>query len=798
MRDSFPPGRRTAAGTRTILATAAALGAFAAGAPAQDWTAEFPPSGGGVSRGPLQAACVYGGELVVAGSNDFTVPGGSATPFGLIARWNGSRWTSLGAGLRQPPIGNRPGVMACTVFGGELVAGGLLRGAGSVVLKGVGAWNGARWRALGDLSSWTVSELAVYRGRLYAGSQNGAMGLRRFDPVANRWVDLGLTRSLTGNQQGPAQITALYAHSDGTLWVSGHFDHARGKRVPGLVRWNGTTFTPVPGAAAVFDSLTEAAEDIVEFQGSTYVGGHFFWSSGGLQGGLARWNGTGFVPVSPGNRSGAGRLAVFRQRLYVYRRPNRIDAWDGRTYRSLAAQSGLYVGDLAVYGNELIVLGKFTSLASVNSPNIVAFDGSRWREFGGAPGSPGGAPSILVPYRGGLLSSGNRPRDRAGRSLPGFVHFFDGSGWVRAPAAPSPLGFKTIVGLGSGFLACTSRFASGSRTYQFKNGQWKGVSRGVAKDLEVYKGRVYGALGGLAVWTGTSWQRIGTALGDANDLIVYQGALYLGGATFGRSPSVYRYDGTKFSPVVGSPDGFVRSLAVWNGKLVAAGSFRKVAGKPAANIAAWDGKTWSTFGAGIQGVIGQHGIAGGLGRLVVWNNTQQAYVWNGRSFAPLGSRLVTSQAEVRLVIDPLAGHLFAYGGVKGIVGGRTVGGLTRLRLRPDWRDLGRATNRPGGAAFLTGHGLFTSFRPLRLRVANASALPAILALGTRRVDVGVFGSTLVPFPALLLTAPTTSLCAAWEIPLPITIGRGIPLYAQAWSIEGGRLFASNAVTTTSQ
>ena len=146
----------------------------------------------------VNALATYGGALVAAGMFDHS--GSSTVGLANVARWNGSAWGPLGAGLG-------PGqAMALAVYNGALVAGGdpfvsswsggaawtSLGGTNGIVYafamyngalivgrlvhtrrrrcyKDVAQWSGGVWRALGPgMSNW-VAALTVFEGALVVG-----------------------------------------------------------------------------------------------------------------------------------------------------------------------------------------------------------------------------------------------------------------------------------------------------------------------------------------------------------------------------------------------------------------------------------------------------------------------------------------------------------------------------------------------------------------------------------------------------------------------------------------------------
>src|SRR5436190_4795346 len=84
-------------------------------------------------------ALYIGGRFTLAGDADAS----------CIARWDGSRWHALGAGVAGAGPGFGPAVNALAVYGGRLIAGGSFESAGGQATSAVAAWNGSGWMLLG-------------------------------------------------------------------------------------------------------------------------------------------------------------------------------------------------------------------------------------------------------------------------------------------------------------------------------------------------------------------------------------------------------------------------------------------------------------------------------------------------------------------------------------------------------------------------------------------------------------------------------------------------------------------------
>lgn len=146
--------------------------------------------------GPVRALCVFddgrgaGPALYVGG--DFSAAGGLAASH--VVRWNGSEWSSLGAGVS--------GVVNClSVFdsgdGPELMVGGTFDRAGKETANGIARWNGNTWMACGAGTS-------------------------------------GAVRTMMVRQEGESEV----------LYVGGDFDSAGGtSAIQRLAKWDGAQWT---------------------------------------------------------------------------------------------------------------------------------------------------------------------------------------------------------------------------------------------------------------------------------------------------------------------------------------------------------------------------------------------------------------------------------------------------------------------------------------------------------------------------------------------------------------------------
>lgn len=319
----------------------------------------------GVAATP-RAFAVYQGDLVMAG--EFIGIGGGSERY--IARWNGSSWSHLGAGMSTA-------VNALAVYNGELIAAGTFATAGGVAASRIAKWNGSSWSALGEGIGGTVNALAVYNNELIAAGSFTTAGGAAASRIA-RWN--GSTWSGLGAIDGTVQ--ALVVH-DGQLVAGGGFFTAGGVSVDRIAKWNGSVWSR-------FVYLDADVWALAVHEGSLYVGGDFTLASGATgTNHVARWTGSAWAGLGNGVDNVVRSLAVYNGELIAGGRfgmasgvtASRIAAWNGSTWSSLGSgingggpSSGI-VRSLGNYGTQLIVGGTFSGAGDVSLLHMAAWEG---------------------------------------------------------------------------------------------------------------------------------------------------------------------------------------------------------------------------------------------------------------------------------------------------------------------------------------------------------------------------------------------------------------------------------------
>lgn len=194
----------------------------------------------------------------------------------------------------------------------------------------------------------------------------------------------------------------------------------------------------------------------------------------------------------------------------------------------------------------------------------------------------------------------------------------------------------------------------------------------------------------IARWDGTSWSALGSGLnGFVNSMTVYNGELIATGSfiTTGDGTTVNRiarWNGTSWQ-ALGSPAGMngdVNEVFVYNGELIAVGNFTTAGGVSANRIARWDGSQWQALeptglnaaglGLAVLGndlyVSGNFTLAGGVPQ------TRGVARWDGANWHPVGAGALFAVRTLGIY----QGEILAGGAFNAVLGGQTVRGLARL------------------------------------------------------------------------------------------------------------------------
>ena len=356
----------------------------------------------------VHALAVRGGDLYAGGV--FGSAGGVSAD--CIAKWDGSSWSALGTGVNGI-------VSALVVKGDDLFAGGSFATAGSTAANGVAKWNGSSWSALGGGFAWAnerpaVIALTVIGGDLYAGGYFDTAGQTSASCIAqwdgSSWSALGAGMGgrgeIGGAFDGP-HICALAAIGS-DLFAGGWFKTAGETSANGIAKWDGSSWLPLGTGGNGLDGRVSA---LAVMGTDLFAGGSFTMAGGATANCIAKWDGSSWSPLGTGMElSGAfipsvpgpdvQALVVMGRDLYAGGyfstaggvSANNIAKWDGMSWSALGTGMNADVSALAVMGTDLFAGGAFTTAGSAAANRIAKWDGSSWSALG--TGFTGGAHSI--------------------------------------------------------------------------------------------------------------------------------------------------------------------------------------------------------------------------------------------------------------------------------------------------------------------------------------------------------------------------------------------------------------------
>lgn len=334
----------------------------------QNWDSRF---GALDCNARVRAVVMAGSDVYVGGS--FTTAGGM--PANHIARWDGTAWHALGAGVNDE-------VRALAVIGTDVYAGGYFTAAGGVPAGYIARWDGTAWHPVGT-------------------GVGGAVG---------------------ANNNGVAALAVV----GGELYAGGWFPMAGGTAVGRIARWDGTTWSPLgTGMNGNVFALATSGTDL-------YAGGSFTTAGGVAAAKIARWNGSTWQALDAGVNASVYSLAVTATTVYAGGpfttaggiAASRIAKWDGATWSALGAGAGDAVAALAVEGTDVYAGGWFATAGGVPVNQIAKWDGAAWTPLGTGLNGPVLAlvergPDLYVGGDFTAVGDNSKPINRFGIYHPG-------------------------------------------------------------------------------------------------------------------------------------------------------------------------------------------------------------------------------------------------------------------------------------------------------------------------------------------------------------------------------------------
>ncbi len=598
-------------------------------------------------NGPMPA------RLVIAGN--FTVAGKVLANHVALFNPTTLSWSSLGSGTDGEVTS------LATLPDGGLVVAGAFTMAGGVPANRIARWNGGSWSAFGAGFDGTVYALAVMpNGALVAGGAFLHSG-GTFVGTIVRWSGSAWLPMVTGpNYAGTDGIVrCLHVQQNGDLVMGGSFSLLGGAWYGNVARFDGVTWTGMPGLPGQVYWLRNLPN------GNLVAGGRFI-------DGCRWWNGSTWSMLGTGfDGDVLGAAIVSNGDLVVTGAfTGRCARWSGTQWSLLGTMSG----SLPTFGvcvtpmpdGGFLLGGRFASVANVVAHAVVRYSDGAWTAL--ARGADALVRCQLHHPSGDLIVAGSFTgfggatamglARRVGNTWSSFGTVNNGS--VYAMAA-MPNGDVVVVGAFDGINGIIS-----PRVARYSGGSWVPMANGpnsfvfsavaLANGDLVVGGGFYNSGGNetryVARWNGTDWLPLGMGTSGSvhalmelpNGDILAGGSFYTAGSSTNWVYNIARWDGANWSALGsglgGGPGAAVACLTTGNnGDIIAGGEF---SANGAVNVARWDGVTWQPMGQGLNGRVQSlqrlpsgHILAGGLFTASGSTGVARMARWNGTEWTPV-------------------------------------------------------------------------------------------------------------------------------------------------------------------
>ncbi|MCR9245988.1 MAG: WD40 repeat domain-containing protein, partial [bacterium] len=560
------------------------VGSFtAAGTITANHVATYDPANGqwgtldtGLDREALALAVLPNNDLVVGGR--FRSAGG--VPVERVARWNGSTWSAVGAGLP-----NRIEVteLAMDASGGLLAAAGVIGWPTST--SEVMRWDGTNWSPTGMTCAGVIHALeplatgeVIVGGSFATSGTTPTGGIARWDGTT--WHDYGSGVGPVFGTQG--SVRALTIAANGDLVIGGFFVGVSGAGASNLARWNGNSWAAFsgPGTGSVSMLRTMPTGDLI-------VGASSVSNGGIAHSGIARYDGTNWHSIGSGTDGSATSLAIAPNGDWLVSglsivggiAAGNVARWNGTSWQTIGNGLGGAVDALTTMANDdLVVTGDFLTAGNVSANRIARWDGSTWSAIGN--GFDGRAYAVTTLPNGDIIAGGDF--DHSGGQAISALARWDGTLWSALGSglaiAPFPPIVLALATRSNGDLIVAGAFASAGGT--------SGPS--------------------VARWDGSNWHAMGneaTASGvyalanSTTDELFASGAFLINGL---QHNGVAHWNGSTWTAVGGEFDFPPEALAVSpSGEIWAGGRFDQAEGNPVESLARWNGTGWVQVGGGI-------------------------------------------------------------------------------------------------------------------------------------------------------------------------------------------------------
>ena len=304
---------------------------------------------------------------------------------------------------------------------------------------------------------------------------------------------------------------------------------------------------------------------------------------------------------------------------------------------------------------------------------------ANWISMGGIPGTDYVVSAAVADGSGDLYIGGSFTV--VGEVIANHIAKWDGSNWSALDSGINDW-VSALAVSGSNLYAggefTTAGGVSATNIAKWNGSSWSVLSSGVSAPGDPYSGGRVSALavsgsdlyaggyfkmaGGVAAtniakWNGSSWSALGSGIsapsgdpyysGSVHTLAVSGSDLFAGGAftTAGGSPAanMAKWNGSSWSALGLGMSSTVFALAASGSDVYAGGNFSTAGGSTANNIAKWNGSNWSPLGSGLNNIVVALAVSGSDlyagGTFTTAGGSVASYIakWNGSSWNTLGS-----------------------------------------------------------------------------------------------------------------------------------------------------------------
>ncbi len=534
----------------SLAAVAVAFVAVQAGAVTYQWQSAGPVPGvdGTVyaaitwdpdGPGPQPEMLIVGGLFKVAGD----------VVANNVAAWDGQQWHPLGEGISGD-------VYSLATYNGQLIASSASRYLpdGTSIPSYIARFDGNSWQPLGEGLNKTVYALAVYNGHLLAAgdfSYNARFpDFRPWDGIA-AW-DGQQWRPFTDGFSGGGTISVMTVYN-GDLIIAGHLNYAPTDTCC-IARWDGQAWQALGDGLNIGtsgSSVIQEITDMVVLDGKLIVGKDTAWSdteTGRWQrlGTLASWDGSAWQTITQDDDFIPNALGVRNNQRYCSglfgSGDSGVAKWNGTAFEFLPPKTRVSL--MTTYRGDLVV----AQTGDASASGVARWDGQQWQSLGQGVNF---YCTALGSYEGHLLVGGTF-YDFGVTTYSGFVSWNS----------------QSLTCLGQSLVGPDASHPNPATITDYNGDMIMGGS------FETIAGQ---SCNGIARWDGQQWHSMDGGM---------------------MTPPNTLPDGSTAQPY----SGFVGSLVVYNGNLIAGGNFDTAGGVPTGAVACWDGQHWHAMGAGLDGI----------------------------------------------------------------------------------------------------------------------------------------------------------------------------------------------------